>query len=245
MKNTLELSVIIPAKDEQDNVKPLIDEICTALRGVLAFEIIYIDDGSQDATYARLKSLCDGNYPELRPIRHRFSVGQSAAIYSGVQQASGRLIVTLDADGQNNPADIPGMLNEANRMPDGVDFCVTGYRKKRKDTPWRRFQSRFANNIRSRMLGDNTPDSGCGLRITPRSTFLKLPYFDHMHRFMPALVKRVGGIIVTVEVTHRDRQFGQSKYNMLGRLGVGIIDLLGVMWLQRRSHLPEIRSDDD
>jgi glycosyltransferase involved in cell wall biosynthesis len=230
----LMLSIVIPAKNEQQNVKPLVNEIVAALRDVTTFEILYIDDGSDDGTYAEAIDMQTETVPELRPYQHSFSIGQSGAVRTGVSKAVGDLIVTLDADGQNNPADIHLLLEQVLKLPQGADFCVAGYRKQRKDTRWKRFQSKIANRIRSKLLGDDTPDTGCGLKIFPRKTFLELPYFDHIHRFLPALVKRLGGTIVVVEVSHRDRQFGESKYNMLGRLSVGLVDMLGVIWLQRR-----------
>ncbi|WP_448213823.1 glycosyltransferase family 2 protein [Colwellia sp. MEBiC06753] len=236
----MDISVVIPAKNEQDNILPLVQEIFAALGPTPSFEIIYVDDGSTDNTYANLKQYAASDYPQLRVIKHKNSVGQSTAIHTGIRHANGRLIITLDADGQNDPADIPNMLLEAEKFSDGQHFCIAGYRKKRKDTAWVRFQSRFANNIRSKMLGDDTPDTGCGLKIFPRQTFLQLPYFDHMHRFLPALIKRQGGTIKVVEVNHRDRQFGTSNYNMLGRLRVGVVDLFGVMWLQRRSKITDV-----
>jgi len=235
----VEVSIVIPAKNEEGNVEPLITEIVAALENVAEFEIIYVDDGSTDGTYGELQRLINTGNRFIRPVRHRFSVGQSTAIMTGVHDARGELIVTLDADGQNDPADVPALLAAARKFPAGTDFCIAGYRKNRKDTPWKRFQSRVANNIRSRILGDGTPDTGCGLKIVPRATFMKLPYFDHIHRFIPALVRRINGEIVVVEVNHRDRQSGVSKYNMLGRLGVGIVDMFGVMWLQHRVKLAE------
>jgi dolichol-phosphate mannosyltransferase len=159
---------------------------------------------------------------------------------TGVKAAKGDLIVTMDADGQNDPADIPNLLFQARLFSVGVDFCVAGFRKNRKDTSWKRFQSKVANNIRRKILNDGTPDTGCGLKIVPKKTFLRLPYFDHMHRFIPALIQRINGQVVVVEVNHRDRQAGVSKYNMLGRLGVGIVDMFGVMWLQHRVKVPEL-----
>ncbi len=237
--------MVIPAKNEKENVKPLVYEIVAALMDVIAFEIVYVDDGSEDGTYAELLALVDEGITELKPIQHQYSVGQSAGIYTGVSNAKGDLIVTLDADGQNDPADISQLLFEAQKLPLGADFCIAGYRKDRKDTKWKRFQSKIANRVRSKLLHDNTPDTGCSLKIFPRKTFLKLPYFDHMHRFLPALVKRLNGKIVVVEVNHRDRQFGVSKYNMLGRLGVGLIDMVGVIWLQRRNKLAVIVHPDD
>lgn len=236
----LKLSIVIPAKNERENVAPLINEITTVLKGISEFEIVYVDDGSDDGTYDELLRLQQLEYPFIKAIRHKHSVGQSTAILSGVRAATGDLIVTMDADGQNDPNDIPHMLQQALLHSLESDFCIAGYRKNRKDTAWKRFQSRIANGVRSKLLHDGTPDTGCGLKILPHNTFLKLPYFDHMHRFIPALVNRLGGKIVIVEVNHRDRQAGVSKYNMLGRLGVGMVDMLGVMWLQRRSKTADI-----
>ncbi len=235
----MEISIVIPAKNEIDNVKPLIHEIMAALDATTEFEIVYVDDGSSDGTLAELLRLVEGGNTRIRPARHKFSVGQSTAIMTGVRVARGELIVTMDADGQNDPADVPAMLSQAGKFPAGADFCVAGFRKNRKDTRWKRFQSRVANRVRRKILDDDTPDTGCGLKVLPRETFLKLPYFDHMHRFIPALVRRMNGEIVVVEVNHRDRQAGISKYDMLGRLGVGIIDMFGVMWLQRRAKIAE------
>ena len=236
----MELSIVIPAKNEADNVKSLNNEIIAVLKGVAEFEIVYVDDGSTDETYAELCSMIDAGHSCIRPIRHKYSVGQSTAILTGVKAAKGELIVTMDADGQNDPADIPNLLIQARLFPRGVDFCVAGFRKNRKDTSWKRLQSKVANNIRRKILNDGTPDTGCGLKIVPKRTFLKLPYFDHMHRFIPALIQRINGKVVVVEVNHSDRQAGVSKYNMLGRLGVGIVDMFGVLWLQHRVKVPEL-----
>ena len=172
------LSVVIPAKNEQDNIAPLVKEIVTALRGVCSFEILYVDDGSTDNTYHVLRQLSLSHYPQLRVIRHAFSVGQSTAVHTGVNHARGELVVTLDADGQNDPADIPALLSAAQAYSPAQCFCVAGYRKSRKDTAWKRFQSRVANGVRSRFLHDDTPDTGCGMKLFPRETFLRLPYFD-------------------------------------------------------------------
>lgn len=240
----MEISVVIPAKNEEDNVEPLIAEIKSALDGVVAdYEIVYVDDGSTDDTYSRLMHLVKAGKTTINPVRLKKSVGQSTAILAGVLEAKGALIVTLDADGQNDPADIPRLLVEARKFPLISDFCITGYRINRKDTPWKRFQSRVANAVRQKILNDGTPDTGCGLKIVPRDTFLKLPYFDHIHRFIPALVRRINGTVIVVPVNHRDRQAGFSKYNMLGRLGVGIVDLLGVMWLKHRVKIYECIDD--
>ena len=240
IKDSVSVSVVIPAKNEQDNVEPLIRQIVQTLAARVSFEIVYVDDGSNDQTYAELVRLLAAGVSQIVPLQLRYSVGQSTAIHTAVTYARGQLIVTMDADGQNDPADIPNLLEHAYLQPQGSDFCIAGYRKNRKDTPWKRFQSRIANKVRCRLLKDGTPDTGCGLKVFPRATFVKLPYFDHMHRFIPALVRRLGGKIVVVNVNHLDRQHGVSKYNMLGRLGVGLVDLFGVMWLQRRAKLVEV-----
>lgn len=239
------LSVVIPAKNEQDNIAPLVKEIVTALRGVCSFEILYVDDGSTDNTYHVLRQLSLSHYPQLRVIRHAFSVGQSTAVHTGVNHARGELVVTLDADGQNDPADIPALLSAAQAYSPAQCFCVAGYRKSRKDTAWKRFQSRVANSVRSRFLHDDTPDTGCGLKLFPRETFLRLPYFDHMHRFIPALIKRLGGDVIVVQVNHRDRQHGTSNYTMMSRLWVGIIDMIGVLWLQKRTKIAHVVCEDE
>ena len=239
------LSVVIPAKNEQDNIAPLIKEIVTVLRGVCSFEILYVDDGSTDNTYHVLRQLSLSHYPQLRVIRHAFSVGQSTAVHTGVNHARGELVVTLDADGQNDPTDIPALLSAARAYSPVQCFCVAGYRKRRKDTAWKRFQSRVANGVRSRFLHDDTPDTGCGMKLFPRETFLRLPYFDHMHRFIPALIKRLGGDVIVVQVNHRDRQHGTSNYTMMSRLWVGIIDMIGVLWLQKRAKIAHVVCEDE
>ena len=234
------VSIVIPAKDERENIQPLVDEIYAALAEQPDFEIIYIDDGSTDGTFEEIVRIKKSGRSELRVLKHEQSVGQSTAVYSGIKAAKGGLIITLDADGQNDPADIPGMLTKAQQFNSGEHFCIAGYRKNRKDTSWYRFQSRLANKVRASLLGDGTPDTGCGLKIFPKATFLQLPYFDHMHRFIPALVCRLQGEIVVSEVNHRNRHAGVSKYNMWNRLWVGIIDMFGVMWLQRRAKHPKV-----
>ncbi|HAU19145.1 MAG TPA: dolichol-phosphate mannosyltransferase, partial [Marinobacter adhaerens] len=166
---------------------------------------------------------------------------QSGPRASGIRQARSKLIVTMDGDGQNDPADIPAMLQKANTMRN-PDFCIAGYRKNRKDTAWKRFQSRLANRVRDALLHDGVPDTGCGLKLFPRETFLKLPWFDHGHRFIPALVRGIGGDIAIVEVNHRPRTAGISKYNAWNRTWAGILDLLGVLWLLHRTRVPVISS---
>lgn len=231
---TVQLSIVIPAKNEQGNVLPLLTEIKQAIPTGWEYEVIYIDDGSTDGTLAELREAKQSLGITLHILRHTQSTGQSTAIYDGVQYAQGDYIITLDADGQNDPADIPRLL-DATAKQYNRHFCIAGYRKARKDTWSKRVQSRIANRVRAKLLGDDTPDTGCGLKLIPRSTFLQLPYFSHMHRFLPALIKRMHGDIVVVEVNHRPRNCGQSNYTLMSRLWVGIVDLFGVMWLNRRS----------
>lgn len=239
------LSVVVPARNEQDNVEPLVREIAAALSGVATFEIVYVNDGSTDATQARLDAL-KGEFPMLRAIRHRTACGQSRAVTTGVIAARHAWIATLDGDGQNDPADIPALLAKLAdpAQPANLEL-LAGWRARRNDTFARRLSSKIANGVRARMLGDDTPDTGCGLKVFARETFLALPNFDHMHRFLPALVMRNGGAVVSVPVNHRPRERGVSKYGIHDRLWVGIVDLFGVAWLQRRVRLPVIESDSD
>lgn len=238
-----EISVIVPVKNEAENIRPLIDEIVRALGAGERYEIVYVDDGSTDATPEVLREL-RAELPALRALRHERSSGQSAAIRTGVAAARGALIITLDGDGQNDPADIPALVArfrmEAARDP-GLGM-VAGQRRKRHDSLSRRLQSRIANRVRQALLKDGTQDTGCSLKAFPRALFLELPYFDHMHRFLPALVKREGRRIAFLTVNHRPRRAGRSHYGLWGRLGNAITDLLGVVWLMRRRRLPgEIR----
>ncbi|HZD25893.1 MAG TPA: glycosyltransferase family 2 protein [Alphaproteobacteria bacterium] len=234
----MELSVVIPVLNEAGNVGPLLAEIRAALDGRFDYEVIVVDDGSSDATPDELKAQRAG-FPRLRVIRHRAACGQSAALRSGVHAARGRFIATLDGDGQNDPADIPRLWQVLQQQGDAAGrTLVNGHRQKRQDTAIRRLSSRIANRVRSRLLRDDTPDSGCGLKLYARALYLGLPYFDHMHRFMPALVRREGGAVLSVPVNHRPRHAGRSKYGIGNRLWVGIVDLMGVRWLQSRAHRP-------
>lgn len=239
------LSVVVPVKNEQDNVGPLVREIAAALSGNTVFEILYVNDGSTDMTQVVLDKLKQA-FPMLRVIRHRASCGQSRAVTTGVNAARYEWIATLDGDGQNDPADIPALLAQlANPAQPANLEVLAGWRARRNDTFLRRLSSKVANGVRSRMLKDNTPDTGCGLKLFARETFLQLPNFDHMHRFLPALVIRNGGAVVSVPVNHRARERGASKYGVHNRLWVGIIDLFGVAWLQRRVRLAVIEPDSD
>jgi dolichol-phosphate mannosyltransferase len=234
----MDLSIVIPVKDESDNIAPLVAEIRAALDGVLDYDIVYVDDGSTDATAAEIQRLM-GSTPGLRLIRHQRSCGQSAAIRTGVKAARAAWIATLDGDGQNDPADIPLLWKTVREAPAQPPLLVNGWRARRQDSWSKRRASVVANRVRARLLGDDTPDTGCGLKLFARALYLDLPYFDHMHRFMPALVLRAGGAVRSVRVNHRPRRRGVSKYAVFDRLWVGIVDLLGVMWLQHRARRPE------
>jgi dolichol-phosphate mannosyltransferase len=202
---------------------------------MVEYEVIFVDDASTDATFARLMELSQSN-PRVRALRHAERYGQSTALRTGVVHARAVLIATLDGDGQNDPGDIPRLLSTLSATErDASRTLVTGHRVKRRDSQLVRLSSRIANFVRSRVLRDGTPDTGCGLKLFARSLFLELPYFDHMHRFLPALVRRAGGFVVTVPVNHRPRTAGRSHYGTWNRLWTGIIDLVGVMWLTRRA----------
>lgn len=234
-----ELSVVVPVFNERDNVTPLVDEIVAALRGRISFEIVYVDDHSRDDSLAVLKSL-QARVPELRVLHHVTQSGQSTAVRNGVKAARGAWIATLDGDGQNDPADIPKMLAaRAGALPETKLFA--GWRVNRQDSGSKRWASKVANAIRSRLLRDDTPDTGCGIKLFEREAFLDLPYFDHMHRYLPALMQRAGWQVRSVPVNHRARGTGVSKYNNLNRALVGIADLRGVGWLIRRSKRTETR----
>jgi dolichol-phosphate mannosyltransferase len=241
----MELSVVVPVHNEAENLKPLLDEIASALENVCDYEIVYVDDGSTDDTLARLTAL-RSDFPRLRVLHHKKGCGQSTALLTGIRTAHGAAIATLDGDGQNDPADIPRLLQALRELQQqNPKAMVAGYRKKRKDTGWRRFSSRVANTVRGGLLRDQTPDTGCGLKVFSRALFLELPYFDHMHRFLPALTQRAGGTVVSVEVNHRPRLAGVSKYGTWHRLWVGIIDMFGVIWLQRRAFVAQVEEITD
>ncbi len=238
----MKISIVVPVHNEADNIIPLIEEIVSAMSQAEAYEIIYVDDGSNDDTAAVLKQ-AQQNVKTLRVIHHQQSCGQSTAIYTGVKAANYPCIATLDGDGQNDPADIPRLYDVLMEQRKTITnlWMVAGWRNKRYDSAWRLFSSKVANAVRSGLLGDNTPDTGCGLKVFLRDEFLKLPYFDHMHRFLPALVLRAGGQVISEPVQHRARVNGYSKYGTLDRLWVGITDILGVIWLQKRAKLPKAK----
>lgn len=235
----MKISVVVPVHNETDNVDSLIAEIDQALNTQDAYEMIFVDDGSTDDTLQKLTQAMQ-TYPHLRVLQHRKSCGQSRAIHSGVTAAHYEWIATLDGDGQNDPADIPNLINALSEHNSDKLWMLAGFRHKRNDTGWRKFSSKFANSIRQSILHDETPDTGCGLKLFRKDKFLALPYFDHIHRFMPAMMQMTGGEVISVKVNHRARSHGQSKYGTLDRLMAGIIDLLGVVWLRKRHSLPII-----
>lgn len=234
---SLELSVVVPVFNEAGNVAALVHEIAQALEG-RAFEMVFVDDCSTDDTLAKLGAL-KVELPMLRVLSHKSNSGQSRAIRSGILAARAPIVGTLDGDGQNDPADLPALYRALTHADasDGLQM-VMGRRVNRKDTAWKRFGSQFANTIRKRLLKDNCTDSGCGIKVMRRDAFLSLPYFDHIHRYMPAMMRAEGYDINFLDVNHRPRGEGQSKYTNFGRLWAALADLRGVMWLIRRRRNP-------
>jgi len=230
------VSVVVPVRNEAGNIAPLVTEIAASLDKHATFEIIYVNDGSNDRTESEL-TLLMASRPWLRQITHQSSCGQSAAVYSGVRYARAPIIVTLDGDGQNDPAFIPAALAALTKGAPRVAL-VAGQRVGRRASPFKKMQSRIANAARSTLLRDGTRDTGCGLKAFRRDLFLSLPYFDGLHRFLPALVRREGYDIAYIDVVDRPRHSGRSNYGMWDRLWVGILDLFGVWWLIRRRRLP-------
>jgi dolichol-phosphate mannosyltransferase len=232
------VSVVVPVRNEAGNIAPLVAEIAAALSDHAPFELVYVNDGSNDATEAELRALMRER-EWLRLVTHRTSCGQSAAVRSGVAAARSAIVATLDGDGQNDPAFFPLLLAALERNPQlGM---VAGQRVKRKATPFKRTQSRIANAARAAILRDGTRDTGCGLKVFRRDVFLALPYFDGLHRFLPALVRRDGYGVGYVDVVDRPRRHGVSNYGLWDRLWVGILDLFGVWWLiRRKKRVPEI-----
>jgi prepilin-type processing-associated H-X9-DG protein len=233
------VSVVIPVRNEAGNIAPLISEIADRLEKVASFEIVYVNDGSTDGTESALTELM-ASRPWLRQIKHQWSCGQSAAIHTGVRHARAPVVVTLDGDGQNDPAFIPPLLAALSSGAPRIAL-VAGQRVGRQATAFKKLQSRIANGIRSAVLRDGTRDTGCGLKAFRRDLFLGLPYFDGLHRFLPALVRREGYEIGYVDVIDRPRHSGRSNYGMWDRLWVGILDLIGVWWLiRRRRRVPQV-----
>lgn len=238
----LSLSIVLPMHNEEDAAGPFLEEIFAATAGLPLIEVICVDDASADGTLAVLKKL-RGTFETLRILRHAVRSGQSAAVVTGVRAARGEIVATMDGDGQNDPADIRRMYDafiaaRAEQEKSGIwagPLLVAGQRLKRQDTLIRKISSRVANGVRSRLLDDGVRDTGCGLKLFARADFLRLPAFDHMHRFLPALFRReAGGRVVTLDVNHRPRTRGTSKYGLFDRLWVGIVDIVGVLWLKSR-----------
>ena len=223
------ITVIAPMKNEAENVAALADEIAAACASLAPFEAIFVNDGSDDDTSGAIAA-ARARHPWLRELRHAASCGQSAAVLSGVRAARAPICCTLDGDGQNPPAEIPNL--------------VARQRVDRQDTASKKWASRAANGLRRRMLHDDTRDTGCGLKAFPRAVFLSLPFFDHIHRYLPALVKREGYRVALVDVSHRARGAGNSNYTNFGRALVGALDLLGVWWLIRRRKLQTVAALD-
>jgi dolichol-phosphate mannosyltransferase len=230
--DTIAVSIVVPVRNEADNIAPLIAEITAALDTRWNYEIIYVNDGSTDATAERLKSAMKER-KNLRQLRHAVSTGQSAAVRSGVRAARGAIVATLDGDGQNNPIFLPALISAIEEGGERSGLAA-GQRVGRKDTGFKKIQSRIANTVRNAILRDGTRDTGCGLKAFRRDVFLALPYFDGLHRFLPALVRREGYGIVYVDVIDRPRHSGVSNYGFFDRLWIGIMDLAGVWWLIRR-----------
>ena len=238
------LSVVVPVFNEAGSIAPLTAELHEVMEGLgMDYEILFVDDGSTDSTPLRLAE-AKQRYPRLRSLRHQICSGQSAALRSGVEVAVHPWIVTLDGDGQNDPADIPLLIAAFTPTTNGAPPLVTGVRRKRRDSLFKQLCSRTANAVRRTLLRDGTPDTGCSLKLFARETFLALPYFNHMHRFLAALFRDQGSAIILVDVTHRPRQTGISKYGLGNRFGAGIIDLAGVWWLLKRGNKPVIEPEE-
>jgi|FLOH01.1.fsa_nt_gi dolichol-phosphate mannosyltransferase len=235
------ISVVVPILNESGNINPLIDEIHAALKGRFAtYEIIYVDDGSTDSSPAELAARMAID-PQLRVIRHHQACGQSSGVRTGVKHARFEWIATLDGDGQNHPGDIPALwAAKPEHITPAHPWLAIGHRVERRDTNSKRWASRFANRLRAKVLQDDTPDTGCGIKLFSRQTFLDMPWFNHMHRYLPALVRRAGGTSVSVPVRHRERGAGTSKYGVFDRAWVGMRDLRGVKWLMARNAVPQV-----
>ena len=235
------VSIVVPVRNEEGNIAPLIQEISAALGARWPFEIIYVNDGSTDGTAAKLAELKQVR-DNLREIRHAQSSGQSAAVRSGVRAARGGIVATLDGDGQNDPKFLPDLIAAIETGGSGVGLAA-GQRVGRKDTEFKRMQSRVANKVRNGILKDGTRDTGCGMKAFRREVFLSMPYFDGLHRFLPALVRREGYDIAYVDVIDRPRHSGVSNYGFFDRLWIGIMDLAGVWWLIKRKRATPVATE--
>ena len=235
------VSIVVPVRNEEGNIAPLVAEIAAALGERWPFEIVYVNDGSTDGTAAKLAELMQAR-DNLRHILHAASAGQSAAVRSGVRAARGPIVATLDGDGQNNPAFLPDLIATIETGGGRVGLAA-GQRVGRKDTDFKRWQSRIANGVRKAILKDGTRDTGCGMKAFRRDVFLAMPYFDGLHRFLPALVRREGYDIAYVDVIDRPRHSGVSNYGFFDRLWIGIMDLAGVWWLIRRKRATPVATE--
>lgn len=229
--NSPKLSVVVPVFNEQGNIAPLYAEVAAALKGRIPYELILVDDCSTDGTGEEIAAVCRDS-ATVRCCHHDQNRGQSAAVRTGVKAARSAVVAVLDGDGQNDPKDICKLYGRLRAVPSLK--MVIGERRARQDNWLRKKSSKIANAVRSRLLGDGIKDTGCGIKVFYRNDFLELPAFDHMHRFLPALMQRDGGKVSSVPVNHRPRLYGVSKYGVRNRLWVGITDMLGVMWLQKR-----------
>ena len=238
MSKAPKLSVVVPVYNEAENVGKLASEIAVAMEGA-SYEMIFINDASSDGTLKVLGEL-KTDFPALRVLSHRKNAGQSRAVRTGVLAARSEYIATLDGDGQNDPADIPALYAQITRADAPANLALVGGRRaKRQDSYAKKIASKYGNMVRKKLLNDEADDTGCGLKLFTREAFLRLPYFDHVHRYIPALMLREGYVIEFCDVNHRHREFGVSKYTNFGRLMVSIADLRGVMWLNRRAKNPE------
>lgn len=236
------ICVVVPVFNERENIGPLLEELSVAAESLPISEIIYVDDNSDDDSFAVLKKLRK-KYPLLRILKHKVRAGQSAALWTGIRASGNDIIVTIDGDGQNDPGDIKLLYETYERFKEKTPkLMVLGERKERHDSWIRRFSSRFANGIRSYFLHDQTKDTGCSLKLFRRRDYLNLPYFDHMHRYLPALMMRDNVGLVHVPVSHRPRVHGKSKYGTLDRALQGISDILGVLWLKKRAGRQDFES---
>jgi len=240
----MQIAVVIPALNEAGNIGRLVEETYAAVPAATLHEVIVVDDGSDDATPDEIKQMiASGRYPGLRLIRHELRCGQSTALRTGVRAAAAPVIATMDGDGQNDPADIPKLLEQLGKAPGTGPALVNGWRKTRKDTSSKRWASLAANKIRDSILRDEAPDTGCGIKAYWREVYLSIPYFTSMHRYMPAMFKTYGYEVAHVPVNDRPREAGVSKYNNLNRALVGLYDLIGVTWLRRRTRIPRVAED--
>lgn len=229
-----DLTVVIAAFDEEETVEAVLRELCETLGDSIHFEVLVVDDGSRDRTYEIVRGLCD-ELPKLRLVGHPRNLGKSAAILTAAHEARGRWVLTMDADGQNDPSDFLHLWEAALEVPAGMPTIICGRRSHRADTRFKWLSSKIANAVRRSLLNDETPDTGCGIKLFPRQAFLELPQFHNIHRFLPCLFLRQGGKTLSLTVNDRPRQGGVSKFGFSNRFFTGIVDLLGVMWMVRRS----------